>query len=308
MPDTLFTRLRRCIACLQHRYRMSAEEATDVVCEALAACLHYLRSLHPEEPPDVLLRYMEPGLLESIVQKRVADYYRRQAREQRAIKECLKQLPAVDPDQQALTLLLVDEIWNALPNNCRQVVYLRIYEQCSWEEIAQAIGISVSAAKMRFQRGIAQARKNLGVTCDESPLSNDLSSENLSAGENADAAKGGESGDAATDLPREHRPRAGNGEPGDIAHHRRQHRARGGGGVQLPSNKGCGCDKSAVYVVRRTTAHNGSVPRLTQTTVDCRGCRKTYNDPNNRWCIASLPCGTNPQTYRQGRKIPEWLV
>jgi hypothetical protein len=44
--------------------------------------------------------------------------------------------------------------------------------------------------------------------------------------------------------------------------------------------------------------HHKDGLRVTPASVDCRGCRKTYNDPNNSWCIASLPCATRPVTYR----------
>lgn len=64
------------------------------------------------------------------------------------------------------------------------------------------------------------------------------------------------------------------------------------------SSKGCGCGESVAHTDRQIAIHRDKVPHLIPTTVDCRGCRKTYNDPNNSWCIASLPCATNPVTYR----------
>lgn len=229
MPITLLRRLRRCIAHLCCQHRLGLEEATDIACESLAACLCYLRDRYPDEPADGLLRYLEPGFLEAVVRKRVADHYRRQRCERRAIAECAKELSVPDPQQQALTLLRADEIWDALPENCWEVVHLRVYEQYSWNEIAQATGLSVSAAKMRFQRGIEQARKNLGVPCDESPPTNDLSIGSAPAGETAYTVTGGEDDHATTDLPLEHRPHAGVSEPGTVAHHCRQPRARRGG-------------------------------------------------------------------------------
>ncbi|GBC96523.1 hypothetical protein HRbin16_02329 [bacterium HR16] len=185
MSRTLLDRLRGRIVRVQCQCGISFEEATDVVYESLAACLCCLRAKHPDEPADSLLTHLEPGFLDAVIRKRVADRYRRQRCEQRAIAECTKALTVCDPEQRAFTLLLADEIWDALPENCREVVYLRIYEQCSWDEIAQATGLGVSAAKMRFQRGIEQAWKNLGVTCDESSSSNDFSIGSIPAGETA---------------------------------------------------------------------------------------------------------------------------
>jgi DNA-directed RNA polymerase specialized sigma24 family protein len=136
MSRTLLDCVRERIVRVQREYGMSCEEATDVVRESLTACLCCLRAHHPDEPADGLLSHLMPGFLDTVIRKRVANHYRRQRLEQRAIAECTRALAARTPEQQALTLLLADEIWDALPENCRQVVYLRIYEQCSWDEIA----------------------------------------------------------------------------------------------------------------------------------------------------------------------------
>jgi RNA polymerase sigma factor (sigma-70 family) len=228
MSRTLLDCVRERIVRVQRQYGMSCEEATDVVCESLTACLCCLRAHHPDKPADGLLSHLMPGFLDTVIRKRVADHYRRQRLEQRAIAECTRALVARTPEQQALTLLLADEIWDALPENCRQVVYLRIYEQCSWDEMAQVTGLGVSTTKMRFQRGIEQARKKLGVTCDESSPSNDFFIGSTLAGETALSPDGGENSNATTDLPLEHRPHTGAGEPNNVAYHRKQRRTRRG--------------------------------------------------------------------------------
>lgn len=232
MSRTLLDRLRGRIVRVQCQCGMSYEQATDVVYESLAACLCCLRAQHPDEPADSLLTHLQPGFLDAVIRKRVADHYRRQRCEQRAVAERTKALTVCDPEQQAFTLLLADEIWDALPENCRKMVYLRIYEQCSWEEIAQATGLSISAAKMRFQRGIEQARKKLGVTCDESSPSNDFFIGSTPAGASAYTSEAGGNNDATTDLPLEHRPHAGAGELDNVAHHRKQRPPLRGGGAK----------------------------------------------------------------------------
>ncbi|GIV15033.1 MAG: hypothetical protein KatS3mg022_0468 [Armatimonadota bacterium] len=232
MSDTLLQLLRRCAARLRGLPGMTTEEATDIASESLATCLCWLRRQYLDEIADDLSLHLPPALFEAVVRKRVADHYRHQRCEQHAIAEWIKQLSVFDSEQRSFTLLLADEIWDALPGNCREVVYLRIYEQCSWYEIAQATGLGVSAAKMRFQRGIEQARKKLGVTCDESSPSNDFFIGSTLAGEIAYTPDGGENSHATTDLPLEHRPHTGAGEPDDVAHHRKQLRARRGGGSE----------------------------------------------------------------------------
>lgn len=229
MPDTLLQLLRRCAARLRGQPGMTTEAATDIARESLVACLCWLRRQYPDEIADDLSLHLPPALFEAVVRKRVADHYRHQRCEQHAIAEWMKQLSVLDSEQRTFTLLLANEIWDALPENCRQVVYLRIYEQCSWDEIAQVTGLGVSAAKMRFQRGIEQAQKKLGVTCDESSPSNDFFIGSTLAGETAYTPDGGENSNATTDLPLEHCPDAGAGESDSVAHHRRQPRASRGG-------------------------------------------------------------------------------
>ncbi len=192
MSGTLEGQLYRRVTRLQRRYGMNSEEATDIVHEALAACLDCLRRRYPADAPDSLLHHLNYGFLDVVIQKRVADHYRHQRCQQRAMAECAKASTPCDVERQAATLLLAGEIWDALPENCREVVYLRLYEQCPWAETAQATGLSVSAVKMRFQRGIEHARKNLLTACDESPLSNDCTIEEVLADESAHPLEEGE--------------------------------------------------------------------------------------------------------------------
>jgi RNA polymerase sigma-70 factor (ECF subfamily) len=49
----------------------------------------------------------------------------------------------------------------SLPMDYREAVVLRYHEELSMEEVAAALGISLSGAKMRVHRGIAKLRKML---------------------------------------------------------------------------------------------------------------------------------------------------
>jgi hypothetical protein len=50
------------------------------------------------------------------------------------------------------------------------------------------------------------------------------------------------------------------------------------GGRTGTSGKGCRCGED---VDKQIAMHHKDGLRLTPASVDCRGCRKTYNDPNN---------------------------
>jgi RNA polymerase sigma factor (sigma-70 family) len=58
----------------------------------------------------------------------------------------------------------IDEMWDALgqlPANQRAALVLRFYDDCSHEQIAQAMHCTVSAARSLTHRGLAALRKDL---------------------------------------------------------------------------------------------------------------------------------------------------
>ncbi len=54
-----------------------------------------------------------------------------------------------------------------LPVDYREAVVLRYHEELSMEDVAAAVGISLSGAKMRVHRGLAKLRKILEDGCHE---------------------------------------------------------------------------------------------------------------------------------------------
>jgi RNA polymerase sigma-70 factor (ECF subfamily) len=49
----------------------------------------------------------------------------------------------------------------ALPDDVREIVRLRIFEECTSEEIARRLALGVSAVKHRFRRGVADYQRQL---------------------------------------------------------------------------------------------------------------------------------------------------
>lgn len=171
--SALWGLLRHHVTCLRRRFGMTYEEAEEVVDSALAECLVCIRRAHPEEHPDNLLTYLHPRFLQNVVKAHVADHYRNLLREQSAIRTLGAGYLPDDPEQKAMVELSAEEIWRALPSYCVEIVRLRVFEQCSWDEIARITGLSVSAVKMRYQRGVLQARAQLNGGCDEIHASDD---------------------------------------------------------------------------------------------------------------------------------------
>lgn len=70
-------------------------------------------------------------------------------------------LPADLLERQELAGLIGQAV-SALPEGTRMVVQLRSYQELSFEEIAEVMGIQVTAARKRFSRGVAALREELG--------------------------------------------------------------------------------------------------------------------------------------------------
>ena len=74
---------------------------------------------------------------------------------------------AIDPLQEVLRSERVDKVREAirkLPPKQRATLMLRIYQECSHEEIAAALGGTVGAAKANLFHALGNLRRALGIT------------------------------------------------------------------------------------------------------------------------------------------------
>jgi len=101
------------------------------------------------------------GLLYTIARRRFADEARRNGHDgQRVPLDDLDdELPA--PEYGSELGHAIREAIALLPAERRRVVCLKLIEGCSFAEIADLVGASEAAAKMRFQRGLAALRREL---------------------------------------------------------------------------------------------------------------------------------------------------
>ncbi|NOX53276.1 MAG: RNA polymerase sigma factor [Planctomycetes bacterium] len=72
------------------------------------------------------------------------------------------------PDGQRLDAAAATAALQELPLEQRETIVARLWGGLSFEEIAQLTGCSVSTAYRRYQAGLEQLRKKLGVRCLES--------------------------------------------------------------------------------------------------------------------------------------------
>jgi RNA polymerase sigma-70 factor (ECF subfamily) len=103
--------------------------------------------------------------MNSIVKRRVADYYRRAARQvpQVPLAEG-SDTPAENNLRSLEEKLVVKQALHSLPEHQREVILLRLVEELPFKEVASRLGIKVGAAKVRFYRAIAACQQKLAET------------------------------------------------------------------------------------------------------------------------------------------------
>jgi RNA polymerase sigma-70 factor (ECF subfamily) len=121
----------------------------------------------------------------SILRRRVADYYRRAARRvpQVPLSEggdvpavgnvsaddvsadyaSADSVPAAGNARESHEVFMVRQVFVALPATQREVILLRLVEGLPFQEVALRLGIETGAAKMRFYRAIAACREGLAA-------------------------------------------------------------------------------------------------------------------------------------------------
>lgn len=68
------------------------------------------------------------------------------------------------PDATEEERLIVDAALAALPAEQREVIYLKVFEGLTFQEIADRCGISVNTASSRYRYATAALRRTLGTT------------------------------------------------------------------------------------------------------------------------------------------------
>ena len=131
--------------------RHEAEELTQAVFAEAVAVLPSL----PAQPESML------GWLYTVAQRRFVDEIRRRSRRRKRV-HLLYRREAEDPPSYGPSAVgAVMSAIDALPDDQRAVVVMRLFEDRSFADISRRLGTSEAACKMRFTRGLNRVRVEL---------------------------------------------------------------------------------------------------------------------------------------------------
>ncbi len=116
-----------------------------------------------------LSRRLTPWLLTIALNVRREHFRRRGRRPEEPLDDERHREPKVDPDTSTASDRLVRRALAALPANQREVIELHWFEGLSFAEVAEAVGASRSAVKVRAHRGYNALRTALGDPDDPDP-------------------------------------------------------------------------------------------------------------------------------------------
>jgi len=133
------------------RHGTGREEAEDLTQEVFAAAVSALGEARVESPPPLRWLY-------TVAQRRLLDVARRRRFVPAAAAE---EVPAPDAAYGSDVAEALARAVAELPDSQRRVVVAKLWEGRSLAEIAERLGTSEAACKMRFARGLAQLRDRL---------------------------------------------------------------------------------------------------------------------------------------------------
>ncbi|MFQ3609980.1 MAG: hypothetical protein SNJ72_00650 [Fimbriimonadales bacterium] len=160
---------------LRSRYGVRWEDAEDIVQEVRVCLLVRYLSEAPDAEEQALAEHIDSvpePLFKCMLHARLVDFLRRARREADAYEAFMSAMSVERMEADWMEPLLEAQVVAAFPENA-QMIAQRVSEGYSWSEIAQQMGLSQSAVKMRFWRGVAHVRQIWGITCDDSTDSDD---------------------------------------------------------------------------------------------------------------------------------------
>ena len=133
---------------------VGASDADDVVQEAMLAAFEHRAELD-------LGRHPKAWLLQIVLNKS-RDLLRR-----RKVREATSSIEAVDAPVRGVDVDAVRRAFQKLPVQYRVAMHLAYYEEMAYSEIAETLGVSLSAVKMTILRGREMLRGVLKESGDE---------------------------------------------------------------------------------------------------------------------------------------------
>ncbi len=132
------------------RHGSDQDDAEDLTQDVFAAAVAALGDARVESPPPLAWLY-------TVAQRRLIDAGRRRRTAESVTQEPATADPVYGPQVAQALARAVGE----LPEAQRQVVVAKLWEGRTLAEIAERLGTSEAACKMRFARGLARLRDDL---------------------------------------------------------------------------------------------------------------------------------------------------
>ena len=155
--EQLYERHSQALFAFLLNFTRSEADTRDIIQEIfrrLASRPHALEDVREER--SFLLR-MAHNLAIDFMRRRLAQC---RSREALAIESVDLFAPAADPDEQAFRAQLTAAL-SELPAEQRAVVHLKLWEELTFEQIAETLGISANTAASRYRYGLDKLRARL---------------------------------------------------------------------------------------------------------------------------------------------------
>ncbi len=146
--------------CNRVKTRVPPQDVEDVVQEIFIAAIRSLKGFEQ--------RSQFSTWLYTIVNRQIADYYRKRARtihegQTVQLDDIENTMSAPQHNREHMDEhLLIARALDALPEHYREVILMRLVDQCAFAEIAERRGQSVDAVKSLYRRAIQAIHAQVG--------------------------------------------------------------------------------------------------------------------------------------------------
>ena len=156
---TLVERYQKPIFNLMYRMAGSSDKAADLTQETFIRAYQKLERFHPGKRFFPWLYSIGLNLARDSARKKTWNPESASTLNPESLSGCNSPGEQHDRMCESLEFLRLEKALDELPVNYREALILRYHDECSMREIAAALNLSVSAAKMRVHRGLDMLRE-----------------------------------------------------------------------------------------------------------------------------------------------------
>ena len=155
----LVERYQKPIFNLMYRISGSSDKAADLTQETFIRAYQKLERFHPGKRFFPWLYSIGLNLARDVARKNTCNPETRSLLNPESFSGCNSPGDQHDRMCESLEFLRLEKALNELPLIYREALILRYHDECSMRDIAAALNLSVSAAKMRVHRGLDMLRE-----------------------------------------------------------------------------------------------------------------------------------------------------